>query len=97
MVGGNVTEVRVVDAECLWVNCESTQHAGQFCAIQIERTEQGEKVEAGDMLWWQGRYAMHTPQENRKRPEDELRQGVDYDVQIPRASYSGVPRPNTVN
>lgn len=94
MVGGEVIDVvRCLDR--VWVNTIEPQRPNQPCAIYVERNEASERIQPGDALWWQGRYAMWTPAENRvpmgSRPDH--RGGIDYDVRIPRVGYSGVSEP----
>ncbi len=45
-------------------------------------------IRLGDQLWWQGAFAMWTPQEAHADVMPDRRGGVDYDIQIPRKGYS---------
>lgn len=91
MVGGDVKEV-LFRGDRVWVNAKCRTYNDE-CAIWVERNVTSEKIKPGDVVWWQGRYVMWTPFENRYRPSHELRGGVDYDIEIPRIGYSGVPHP----
>ena len=99
MVGGKVIEVVSQDGR-LWVNVRDINYPKATCAIYVERNETSERIKPGDSLWWQGGVAMWTPQEyasvgcqHREHIDCTGRAGVDYDIQIPRLSYSGVDRP----
>lgn len=100
MVGGVVKEV-LCKGDRVWVNCQETQgRCRTECAIYVERNETSERIRPGDMLWWQGRDAMWTPQENlaeecghREHVTCWARCGADYDIRIPRIGYSGVSHP----
>lgn len=96
MVGGKVIEVAEVPGrpEVLYVDCAdmpSGWRKPDTCAIMVERNQASERIQIGDSLWWQGRSAMWTPQENCGKPDG--RQGVDFDIIIPRVGYSGVKHP----
>ncbi|TXH55024.1 MAG: hypothetical protein E6Q97_09745 [Desulfurellales bacterium] len=105
MVGGIVIEVcdHPTDRHKLWVNCADRAYRKQKhpdeCAIYVEKNETSARIQIGDGLWWQGRDAMWTPQENRGSQEERekrgLKCGVDYDIRIPRIGYSGVAHPHT--
>ena len=103
MVGGIVIEV-IMFKEKIWVNTVERDKLDKSdknqCAIYVERNAISEKINLKDSLWWQGGFAMWTPSENMKpkcghsEHDDCTRKcGVDYDIQIPRLSYSGVSRP----
>jgi hypothetical protein len=91
MVGGVVIET-LATAERVWVNVEDRTY-GDRCAIYVERTAAAERIRPGDSLWWQGRDALWTPQENREMDPRYAAGGVDYDIRIPRIGYSGVRHP----
>ncbi len=101
MVGGRVVEVSEVKnrPDVLYVDCADFQYRRKrpdTCAIYIEKNRTSELIEIGDSLWWQGRFAMWTPLRNCV-PEDggeDLRCGIDYDIEIPRIGYSGVDHPD---
>lgn len=103
MVGGTVIEVAEVKdrPDILFVDCRerTTGYAGSTCAIYVERNKDSERIEVGDSLWWQGGWAMWTPQANRvkncnhRHHESCNRTGIDYDIKIPRRGYSGVEHP----
>ena len=65
MVGGIVKEV-LWKVNKIWVNCSDPNHpdAHNDCAIYVARNATSERIKPGDHLWWQGRQAMWTPQEN---------------------------------
>lgn len=89
MVGGTVIEVLVM-ANRVYINCQDREYGGE-CAIFVERNGNSEQIRRGDCVWWQGRYALWTPWANEGKPW--LQCGVDFDIQIPRIGYSGVPHP----
>ncbi len=105
MVGGIVIEVASVRDRPDVLFVDVADRAGgpksknQTCAIYVEKNPTSEKIEIGDSLWWQGRFAMWTPLANRKPLCDHehhyscQRCGVDYDIKIPRVGYSGVTHP----
>lgn len=97
MVGGTVIEV--VDlATKVYVNCAERPHGKiNECAIYVELNAQSDQIEIGDSVWWQGGFAMWTPQSNRVSDEEAKRRGLkcgkDYDIKIPRLGCSGVNHP----
>lgn len=94
MVGGIVIEVAEVRdrPDVLFVDCRETNPKYRdTCAIYVEKNETSMCIEPGDSLWWQGRWAMWTPQANRRSEEGKC--GRDYDIKIPRVGYSGVQHP----
>lgn len=98
MVGGVVIEVAEVPDRptILFVDCVERRSAGskpQTCAIFVEKNENSLQIQIGDSLWWQGRLAMWTPYKIAQATA-KLKQGVDFDVQIPRVGYSGVTHPS---
>ena len=100
MVGGQVIEVcdHPEDRNRIYVNVADRPYKRlKECAIYVERNEDSERIQIGDSLWWQGRSAFWTPQDNRVSDEEAdgrgFRCGVDYDIQIPRVGYSGVNYP----
>lgn len=101
MIGGFVKEV-ILEPETIWIDCIDPNHPKDTCAIRVKRTEQSEKIEPGDSLWWQGHRAMWTPCdffknleycEHREHENCLAKSGVDYDIQFERVGYSGVSRP----
>lgn len=102
MVGGTVIECcdHPTDRSRIYINCANrgkNQKRADECAIYVARNQDSEQIEIGDSIWWQGSWAMWTPQRNRVNSEDAenrlLKCGVDYDIQIPRVGYSGVNHP----
>lgn len=102
MVGGKVIEVAEVPGrpEILFVDCADMPRGRRkpdTCAIYVERNKTSEQIQIGDSLWWQGPYAMWTPQRNRMVETEAERRGlkcgVDYDIKIPRVGCSGVTHP----
>jgi hypothetical protein len=100
MVGGKVIETITLE-DRVWVNVKDT-HPPQknTCAVYIERNINSEQIAVGDSLWWQSDKAFWTPAANsaeacnhREHITCEQKCGVDYDIAIPRLSYSGVNRP----
>ena len=70
----------------------------EHCAICVVKNEHSERIQIGDALWWQCDHCYWTPQAVRNRdPEKRGQCGVDYDIPIPRASYSGVSHPLQVH
>lgn len=94
MVGGIVREVLWRETK-IWVNVMDTYRPDSYndCAIYVVRNEDSERIKPGDSLWWQGKFAMWTPNENRDRNSNLIKCGTDYDIQIPRVGYSGVAHP----
>lgn len=95
MVGGKVVEVAEVPGreDVLYVNCADLPRGRKkpdFCAILIEHNETAKQVQIGDSLWWQGRVAYWTPQDNIGGHLTGMVCHKDYDIQIPRVGYSGV-------
>lgn len=83
MVGGIVIEVadRPGRPDVLYVDCLDNC-SKQTCAVLVKRTPESEKIQFGDSLWWQDRWAMWSPAD-----------GSAHDVRIPRVGYSGVKHP----
>lgn len=98
MVGGIVIEV--VDlATKVYINVADRPYSKlEECAIYVERNVDSERIEIGDAVWWQGGFAMWTPQGSRvggeKAEKRGLKCGKDYDIKIPRIGYSGVNHPS---
>lgn len=99
MIGGKIVEI-IMEAERVFVNVADTTYPKDRAAIYVERNANSEAMSTGDSLWWQGRYAMWTPQsyqgrscEHREHITCQGSAGVDYDIQIPRLSYSGIDHP----
>lgn len=88
-VGGKVVDVVRAEGR-VWVN--TRDQSKTVCAIYIERNQTSERIQPGDSLWWQGPWAMWTP-EDALRSSDGGKSGKDFDIRIPRASYSGVSAP----
>jgi hypothetical protein len=86
MVGGKVVEVCDVPEmpERLFVDVADMPYGKvERCAIYVEKSEQSQRIQIGDSIWWQGRNAYWTPQCGT--------QGED--IPIPRIGYSGVKHP----
>jgi len=99
MVGGTVIEV-VPEAGRVWLNVRDIYHPNDTCAVYVERNPQSVLITPGDALWWQGGFCYWTPQANRAEGCEHRehatclqKAGVDYDIPVPRVSYSGVGRP----
>lgn len=91
MVGGKVIEVCNVPGRngVLFVNCADRPYKKiETCAILVEDNETSQKIQVGDSLWWQGWWAMWTPQASVSK--DNAKCGVDYDIRIPKVSGSGI-------
>ena len=92
MIGGLVIET-IVLANRVWINYAERQSRSQ-CAIYVERTPASEKVRLGDMLWWQGAYAMWTPLDKRFIEKKLLRigsSGVNRPKERRVAAQEGAP------
>lgn len=104
MVGGEVIGVtqytdgtsRVLCSQWLYRNGERYRRDDcNACWVKCKSPKGNRQIEAGDSLWWQGRWAMWTPKESRQQ-ECEHREhlncrsrcGVDYDIQLERIGYS---------
>lgn len=81
MVGGTVIETIILEDK-VWVNCKDKTYK-DTCAIYVERNKDSEAIRVGDSIWWQGGYAMWTPQSREFA-----------DRKIERRGYSGVRRPD---
>lgn len=84
MIGGNVIET-IVLPDRVWVNCKERNSTSE-CAIYVENTPKSRSISEGDIVWWQGGYAMWTPKSN----------GGAYaksDIRLNRIGCSGVSRP----
>ena len=92
MVGGIVIEV-VEQAERVFIDCRDTKYR-DTCSIFVERDKNSERVEIGDMVWWQGHKAFWTPQANRLSEEESDKRGnkhgIHYEIVLKRIGYSGV-------
>ena len=90
MIGGIVIEVYYKDTR-VFINCRDTRYK-QTCAIYVERDSFSERVEIGDMIWWQGKTAFHTPAANRLSEKESKRkghkQGTHFEIPLRRAGYS---------
>jgi hypothetical protein len=85
-VGGTVVDVVKVHAEKWWVN--TFDKADSCCrTVAVYVDPNGEAIEVGDALWWQGEHAYWTP---RIRPDGRV------DVKLRRRGYSGVAHPDEV-
>lgn len=102
MVGGIVVEVcdmprEELQPDRLYVDVveRAHPHAKKLdrLAIAVVKNETSLQIEVGDAVWWQGEYVYWTPQPNRHTDRARLKCGVDYDIPIPRGSYSGITHP----
>lgn len=89
MIGGTVVET-VVLPDKVWVNCRE-RNSSSTCAIYVEKTPKSRTIGEGDIVWWQGSWAMWTPEFNRGK--NGLRCGKDFDIRLNRIGYSGAKRP----
>lgn len=80
MIGGLVIET-VILPDKVWVNTAERQSTSK-CAIYVERSVFAEQIRIGDIIWWQGGFAMWTPV-SKKFVEKKLK----------RIGFSGVNRP----
>lgn len=86
MIGGNVVET-IVLPDRVWVNCRE-RNCTSTCAIYVENTSKSRSISEGDIVWWQGGYAMWTPKRNGKSYGKS-------DIQLNRIGCSGVIRPES--
>lgn len=98
MIGGIVVETVIV-GDRVWINCEEERSSSQ-CAIYVKNTAKARCVSPGDTVWWQGVRALWTPHFNRGKTCDHThhysckRVGKDYDIELERIGFSGVPKPS---
>lgn len=99
MIGGKIIEIVPEDGR-VFVNVRDTAYPKDRCGIYVEKNQISERMEIGDSLWWQGAFAMWTPESyqqqscsHREHITCNGRSGIDYDIKIPRLSYSGVDHP----
>lgn len=86
-VGGTIVDLVRVRDDKWWVNTVEkfdAAHASQTVAVYCN--PQGERLEVGDVLWWQGSACYWTP---RVHPDGRS------DVRLPKIGYSGVSHPDT--
>lgn len=89
MIGGKVIET-IVLPDKIWVNCQDTVNSGT-CAIYVAKDARSRSISEGDTVWWQSGIAMWTPTATQNTPAKK--QGVHFDIQLPKIGYSGVHRP----
>ncbi len=78
-VGGKVIDHKIFD-EKVYINTDD----GSQCAIYVERDANSEKVQSGDIVWWQGDRAFWTTKDRKSQVETVLK----------RRGFSGVPYPH---
>lgn len=99
MVGGEVVEVasHPERLDVLFVNVVEKPYSNvRTCGVFVERNQVSERIRVGDSLWWQCGICYWTPKENKEKyagRTDEMLGGTDYDIKIPKKSYSGVSNP----
>lgn len=100
MIGGVVIEVAEImgEPDILYVEVASREYPTgptETKAIYVELTGLSRKIEFGDALWWQAGNVMWTPARPSKRRKSQVRGkcGVDYDIQIKRASFASATHP----
>jgi hypothetical protein len=79
-IGGTIIDIVKVHDHKWWIN---TFDAHTECAVFVD--PDGELLQVGDALWWQGHWAMWTP---RMKPDGRT------DVKLRRIGYSGVEHPD---
>lgn len=88
-VGGTIVDLVRVRPDKVWVNTIDTSdlmHGGHTCAVYCD--PQGESLQVGDSLWWQGGWCFWTP---HVQPDGRS------DVKLPKIGYSGVNHPDAVD
>jgi hypothetical protein len=88
MVGGKVEEI-VLQENRIWLSVRDKVYKNDVSAIYVKKNTDSEAIKIGDNVWWQGHFVMWTPQGSEHREC-----GTDFDIQIPRMSYSGVGVPD---
>lgn len=91
MIGGIVVEVAEIKdrPDVLYIDCRDNVYIRETCGILVQKNEISNQIQLGDKIWWQGRWAMWTPANTHRG-----KQGVDFDIQIPRIGYSGMQHPD---
>lgn len=56
MIGGTVVEI-IEETERIFLNVQSEVYPTDHSAIYVERDKDSERIELGDTIWWQGRFA----------------------------------------
>lgn len=85
-VGGRIVDIVPVSPSKWWIDTlepGSDTRAGRTVAVYCD--PQGEPIQVGDSLWWQGRSCYWTPHVN---PDGRS------DVKLPKIGYSGVAHPH---
>lgn len=91
MVGGYVIETVLKNNGKVWVNCKSKHDYDQTCAIYVPDSEKARSISPGDTIWWQGPSVYWTPKETYDPDGPNTGPG---DIELERASFSGVSRPS---
>jgi len=73
----------------VWINTKEKPEYHSECAIYVERTPAALAVSEGDIVWWQGAYAMWTPKNQHGKTYTKT------DMKLKRIGFSGVSRPAT--
>lgn len=87
MVGGTVVEAipcEVDGQSRVWINVRDPRE--HECAIYVKGTPQARSVSPGDLIWWQGPWAMWTPRTSSGTSPFS-------DHRLSRIGCSGVGRP----
>jgi len=91
MIGGIVIGIKTL-ADRVLVNCvDENESRNDKCSIYVERNEQSARIKPGDLIWWQGGFAMWTPYEKKGKAGNK--EGVDCDVRIPKIGFSFSVKP----
>lgn len=88
MVGGVVIEVvHVPSKRLVWINCGGTGACEyrETCAVYTLNWSDGDMIQPGDIVWWQGDSIYWTTRDRKTR----------VDFKLPKMSGSGVSRPLT--
>lgn len=96
MIGGTVIDTLVL-ADKVWINVQDKAPSTETCAIYVDKEARALCVSEGDMIWWQGGYALWTPKKHRVSCEESERLGhkcgIHYEIKLKRRGFSGVGRP----
>lgn len=101
MVGGIVVEASEIKLmpKALFVDVRDRADSTDKCLLLLEKTPVTLCIEIGDALWWQGDIAFWTPAKVKKMSNEERKRrryknGIHYDIKIPRIPFTGSVHPD---